>query len=342
MKTKISGFLSAMTFIALMFYGCSKSVDLNTDGNLQLPDIMTPAGQHVYGLLPMTPDQYMNVPLYSRELLVSKLGLKAVTLNPTYLDMWTPAIRDQLQIGSCTAFCGAETNEILYHYKPIPTDKVLSPAFIYYCERVLIQKQKITADNGAYMVNIPQALQAYGDCLEGSYPYPTSNKTVAYKTAPSTAAMTEAKTYKIPANAGSSIYWGAIAATNTDAGVIAVKTLLSNNIPVMMGFNVDDNTAYTYFERLSKTNFTYNPLKADFITLATGVKVLGGHAVPIVGYDDAFTYTSAAGVTTTGAFKCQNSWGLAWGNSGFFYIPYSVFKSTKIVALNDVYFAKLI
>ena len=190
MKTSFSGFLLAITFVSLMFYGCTKTNDLS-NGSLPQPNL-TSVSSHVYGLLPMTPDQYLNIPLYSKEVFEAGRTLKSTNIKVPVYTLDSPAIRDQGQIGSCTAFCGAESDEILYYYKNNKVwQSILSPAFIYYCERVLILKQKITADQGAYMVNIPQALQKYGDCLETSYAYPSSNKSTTYKTAPKTAVMTE-------------------------------------------------------------------------------------------------------------------------------------------------------
>ena len=318
MKTSTNRFLIAVTFIAFIFYGCSKTTEINSAGNLQSATI-TSSGSHVYGLLPMTPDQFANVPLFSKDNFPSILTEKALVPADS---LWTPAIRDQGQIGSCTAFCGTEANEILNYYNNSSWNTVLSPAFLYYCERVLIEKQRITADNGAYMVNIPQALQKYGECLESSYTYPSSDRSTAYKTAPTAAAMSQGLSYRIGQLTTS---YGMIASGD----LTTVKTMITNNIPVMMGFNVYDNTKYVYFESLNTKSYVYNPLTSTG-TLAKGVSLLGGHAVPIVGYNDKIQ-----------AFLCQNSWGSAWGNHGFFYIPYTVFSSTKIVPSGTVYFATL-
>ena len=318
MKTSVNRFFIGIAFISLIFYGCSKNNDFNSPGDLQQSPNLTADGRHAYGLLPMTPDQYANLPLYSEESFPAR---KALTSVPKVVTLWNPAIRDQGQIGSCTAFCGVESDEILYHYKDgsVP---VLSPSFIYYCERVLILKEKITADQGAYMIDIPQALQKYGDCLENSYAYPSSNTSKAYKTPPSAAAMTEGLSYVIGQKSTS---YAMVAAGDT----AAVKNILRNNTPVMMGFNVYDTRSYTLFEGLNTTNYTYNPLTKTG-TLVSGAKLLGGHAVPIIGYDD-----------TRGVFLCQNSWGTSWGNTGFFLLPYSVFRSTKIVPTGNVYYATL-
>jgi len=306
-----------------MFYGCSKMSDLNSSGNLPVPN-PTADGKHVYGLLPMTPDQFADLPLFSKETFPPTMKLKAA-LAGSYTITWNPAVRDQGQIGSCTAFCGAEVDEILYHFKPVPHDSILSPAFIYYCERVLILKQKITADNGAYMVNIPQALQKYGDCQEIKYPYPSSNTSTAYKTAPSGSALNDGLNFRIGQNKTS------YSVINT-GDVAGVKALLAVNIPVMMGFNVYDNTStYKYFEGLNNTSYIYNPLTTSG-ALASGVRLLGGHATPIIGYDDVFG---------GGSFLVQNSWGTSWGKAGFFYMPYTVFQSTKIVPAGNCYVAYL-
>jgi Papain family cysteine protease len=322
MKHSTKSLLVYLTFITLVISGCSKS-PLGTNGSdLQDPNNLVSSGRHIYGVLPMTPDQYLNIPLYSKDAFRSAMGLKGAAVAPAVYTLSSPPVRDQGQIGSCTAFCGAEVDEILYFYKNSGWPPVLSPAFIYYCERVLLMKQKITSDPGANMVNIPQALQKYGACLESSYAYPSSTKSTAYKTAPTAANLTEGLTYRI---GQATINYAMI----TSGDTAAVKTVLRSNVPVMLGFNVYDVAAYTIFENLNTTNYTYNPLKADG-TLVTGAKLLGGHAVPIIGYDD-----------TKKAFLVQNSWGTAWGNHGFFYLPYSVFMSSRIVPTANVYYATL-
>ena len=293
MKPTSNRFLAAFALLVFMFYGCNKAADYENQIIPQNGDTTT-FTSHVYGVLPTTDEMVKDLLVFSKESIPISKQLEAL---PVSLKLTTPAVRDQGQIGSCTAFCGAETDEMLYYYNKGYWSQVLSPAFLYYCERVLILKQKITADNGAYMVNIPQALQKYGDCLETSYPYPVSNKSTAYKTPPTSAAMTEGLVYKIGSNYG-------LVATGD---VTAVKTLLSGNTPVMMGFNVYDNSSYTLFEGLnSASNCTYNPLTTSG-ALLPGARLLGGHATPIVGWDDS----QAGG---KGAFLVMNSWGTSWGN----------------------------
>jgi C1A family cysteine protease len=149
-------------------------------------------------------------------------------------------------------------------------------------------------------------------------PYPSSYVSTAYKTPPTAAAISYALNYKI----------SGYTLINT-GDTAAVKNCIRNNIPVMMGLNVYDNASYTYFEGLNTTSYTYNPLTSTG-ALAKGLTLLGGHATPIVGYDD-----------TKKAFLVQNSWSASWGLNGFYYMPYAVFSSTKIVPQGGVYYATL-
>lgn len=48
---------------------------------------------------------------------------------------------------------------------------------------------------------------------------------------------------------------------------------------------------------------------------------LGGHAVCIVGYDDNKTFNGKRGM-----FKCQNSWGLGFGDHGYFWVSYDLVR----------------
>ena len=318
MKTtlKLTSLLSLATAIS-MFYGCSKTDQVKPAAEQSTTLISTADNKHVYGLLPATPAEYEFLPKFSADAFKSKFSVLSGT--PAVVTLANPAVRDQGQIGSCTAFCGSEAYEIGYYYKYGAFPVVRSPAFLYYEERVNILHQRITADNGANMVNIDQALAKYGICSEALMPYPAGNRTTAYKTPPTSAAISDALGYKI------SNY---VLINSGDTA--AVKTCLRNNIAVMMGFNVYDKTStYQYFEALNTTSYTYNPLTSTG-ALASGVVLLGGHATPIIGYDD-----------TKKAFLVQNSWGTSWGNHGFYYMPYSVFMSTKIVPQGDVYYATL-
>ncbi len=363
----------------LMLYSCTKSNDSNVVPATTSDNIAV----HNYGLLPMQPEQWANVAVFSKNAISGKIGLfglSASSLPNSYL-LASPAIRDQGQIGSCTGFCGAETGEILYYYKnggsvsssnfatnsklnasigqaitnQVANAPTLSPLFLYYVERCVILKESITADKGAYMVNIPEAYQGLtsnsggspltlngttfaGVCYEADYPYPSngSNTSTQYKTPPSGNALTNDQLYTIGAQSGTTGSSGTTTegyyVINSSDPVADVKTAIANNKPVMMGFNVYDNTRYQYFEGLGTSSYTYNPLTSGG-KLVQGARLLGGHAVPIIGYINDSTQPGG------GVFICQNSWSTSWGYHGYFYLPYSVLRSTTVVPAGNLYVA---
>ena len=47
-------------------------------------------------------------------------------------------------------------------------------------------------------------------------------------------------------------------------------------------------------------------------------------AVLIVGFDDNYLNKNK------GYFICRNSWGVNWGDKGYFYMPYDVIKDSKM------------
>jgi hypothetical protein len=369
---------------------------------------------HGLGLNQMEPSDWANVPVFSAALFKNNLQTNGLQYNgPAYNSylLVSPQIRDQGQLGACTGFCGAETDEILYNYKnnagtipaianfttanglslatqnQIPntseepeyggsTANALSPLFLYFVERVVINRGSIGTDPGANMVNIGETLQGLssntstgkaltyngytfdGISNEADYTYPwvtgsggynvATSSTSPYKVYPYTFFDYGSNTipmapynYPIGKQNGTTTSSGTTTTgyyviTDTKSALVAdVKTALLNNKPVMMGFNVyDKSPSYPYFESLSTTKYTYNPLTTSG-SLASGIKLMGGHAVPIIGYIDDSSQPGG------GVFICQNSWGTPWGYHGYFYLPYSVIQNTRIVPAGSLYVAVL-
>lgn len=324
---KISRILSFIAVSGVILASCSKQ---DARQGIQ-PAAVSPSGLHSYGLLPPVPSHFANMPVYDaaqiRSLFSGRISKRetAVAGIPSAYSLVTPAVRNQEQIGSCTGFCGTEANEITQYYAHGNTwGPILSPLYLYYAERVKIEGYNISQDPGAEMVDIPEALQKYGECIETDYAYPVNatqtagSNSRAYKTPPSSTAVSNALLYEI---GQSSTNYGMVAQGDT----ATVKALLRANIPVCMGFNVYDNSHYTLFENLNSTNYTYNPLTSSG-SLVKGANLLGGHANIIYGYDD-----------TKKVFLMENSWGTNWGNAGYWYLPYSVFISSTIVPTGNVY-----
>jgi len=363
------------------------------------------------GLNPASAEELASVPKFTTSLFANHLQPDGLTYSGTRYTSYIlthPQIRDQGQIGSCTSFCGATVDETLYYYKnntvtpvenfttanaiaeaqateiPNTSDEpsygsgntaagAFSPLFLYYVERVVIQKEKITADEGANMVNIGETLQGLsnntgtGTALttagytfvgipnNAEYPYPwvssggynvATSKTAPYTTPPYTYFNYGSKTipvapenFPIGAQSGSTTSSGTTTVHGyyeiTDAGtalVTDVENALLNNKPVLMGLNIYDNSSYTYFEGLSTTSYTYNPLTSAG-KLAKGVSLLGGHATPIIGY--VIDSTISGG----GAFIVENQWGTPWGAHGYYLMPFSVIQSTTIVPAGSLFVA---
>ena len=402
--------LIALSVTTVLLYSCKKSSDVT------VPETATntEASLHGLGLNPMEPSEWANVPAFSADIFKNKLQTNGLSYSGTAYTSYllvTPQIRDQGQIGSCTGFCGAETDEILYYYKnnapaaianfttangvslatqnEIPNTSeesyygannsssgALSPLFLYFVERVVINKGSIGSDPGANMVNIGQALQGLsnnsgtgtalkysgytfdGISNEPDYKYPfvlgsggynvATSSNAPFTTYPynyfnygSTTIPVAPNNYPIGTQNGSTNSSGTtttgyyVISSSGTSLVADVKTALLNNKPVMMGFNVYDKPySYPYFENLNTTSYTYNPLTSSG-SLARGVRLLGGHAVPIVGYINDSSQPGG------GVFICQNSWGTPWGYHGYFYLPYSVIQSTRVVPAGSLYVAIL-
>ena len=89
-----------------------------------------------------------------------------------------------------------------------------------------------------------------------------------------------------------------------------IKALLAAGLPSMFGFTVF--SSYSQASNNGRIPFPCN-----------GERILGGHAIVAVGYDDNLEITNRnCGLKTKGALLFQNSWGTAWGDNGYGLLPY--------------------
>jgi len=234
-----------------------------------------------YGWIPDLPDQ--------RDFSYESLGL-GIPLLPNKIDLrslCTP-IENQGDIGSCTANALVGNLEYLKKKK---TKKIIdfSRLFLYYNERVL--RNTVKVDSGASIRDGIKTLVKLGDCLEKTWPYNIKH----FEDKPTAAAYQSAKDYQIKS-------YYRIKTTEE------MKHTLSTGFPFVFGFAL-----YESFEikTVAKTGNVSLPKE--------GERLLGGHAVMAVGFDDSKK-----------TFIVRNSWGEKWGDHGYFYMPYGYLSNSRL------------
>ena len=211
-----------------------------------------------------------------RDYPVSDLQLQVVL--PLFVDLrkLCSPIRDQGQLGSCT--CEALVALLEFNIKPLVTKSVLFP---YWNTR---NDERTTGeDSGCEPRDVLKSAVKIGVCANKYWPYYISR----FAKKPSDTAYTH-DIYKL------STY-------HRLNGSQDMKTCLAVGRLVYIGF-----TVYESFESdaVASTGIMPMPAQAD--------QALGGHAVVVVGYDDAKQW-----------WIVRNSWGKGWGAKGYFYMPYA-------------------
>lgn len=243
---------------------------------------MTMNTQHNYGWVRDLPD--------FRDMVYEPAKITAL---PQSIDLskQCPAVYDQGQLGSCTANAigGAFEFELLKQKLP---DFIPSRLFIYYNERVI--EGSINTDSGAQIRDGIKTVNNQGVCHETLWPYTISK----FKTKPTKVCYTDAKKHLVTSY------------LSIPQDLNQMKACLAAGYPFVFGFSVYDS-----FEGadVAKTGVVNLPLKSE--------KLLGGHAVMCVGYDDV-----------SQRFMVRNSWGTSWGKSGYFTMPYAYLTNGKLAS----------
>lgn len=189
-------------------------------------------------------------------------------------------VEDQEQLGSCTANALVGLMEYLELVHKVPFVD-LSRLFVYYNERVIEHSEN--QDSGAMLRDGIKTLVKQGVCLERNWPY----KIARFAVKPPASCYREARDYQV-------LSYQRILALNE------MRACLASGFPFVFGFAV-----YESFESDSVARTGVVPMPG------LRERLLGGHAVLAVGYNDAKK-----------RFIVRNSWGTGWGIEGYCTMPY--------------------
>lgn len=205
-----------------------------------------------------------------------------------------PAIEDQGKLNSCTA--NAVIGLVEYLIKASGTDDLdMSRLFLYWTTRRLLGW---TGDTGAYIRTTIKAMALFGVPLESDWPYLAE----LLDRDPDAYLYACAQNFKCLKYARLDEY-----GMRGNDTLLAVQKTIADGFPIVFGFPV-----YRSIETMG----------ADFIIPLPGGgqdKLVGGHAVLAVGYDDDIRCQNQE---EPGALIIRNSWGPAWGDMGYGYLPY--------------------
>ena len=238
--------------------------------------------QH-YGWIPDLPDQRD----YQYAAPIAAIGPLPANVD---LTSECPPIYDQGQLGSCTA--NAIGGAIQFEQMKQQLAQIFTPSrlFIYYNERLM--EGTVSSDSGAQIRDGMKSVGSLGDCPEDMWPYIIAN----YAEKPPDACYQAGLQHK------------AILYQRVVRDLVQMKGCLASGYPFVFGFSV-----YQSFEGPEVAQTGHAPMPQH------GEKLLGGHAVMAVGYDDDNQW-----------FIVRNSWGTNWGMQGYFTLPYAYFTSRSL------------
>jgi C1A family cysteine protease len=243
-----------------------------------------------YGWRPDLPDHRDH--LFGVEVAPAKLPLKVDLRESGFM----PPIYDQGQLGSCTANAAARLVEFDEAKQGLADVSTPSRLFIYYYERLL--EGTVDEDSGAELRDAAKVLAKRGVPDESEWPYDIDRFTIDPPT------QIDADAFKRRAL----VYQRIV------PGHGRLRSAIASGYPVMFGFSVPES-----FESGAMASGHDSLLRLP----EPGEKIIGGHAVCVVGYD-----------WSKSPRRCliANSWGADWCRHGYFSMEASWFDHSELAS----------
>jgi C1A family cysteine protease len=165
-----------------------------------------------------------------------------------------------------------------------------SRLFIYYNERVI--EHTVNSDSGAMIRDGIKSVAKQGDVPETDWQYDITKFTVK----PPSSVYRDAKQHRV------------VQYQRLTQDLTQMRACLASGYPFVFGF-----TVYQSFESPEVASTGVAPMPSS------DEQAIGGHAVMAVGYDDAQQ-----------RFIVRNSWGVDWGQKGYFTMPYAYLTQSNL------------
>ena len=219
-----------------------------------------------------------------------KVAASADVVYPPSVDLRPscPPVYDQGQLGSCTANAIAGAIQFVCMKANYKFPFTPSRLFIYYNERDI--EGTTWYDSGAAIRDGIKSVNSQGVCPEDSknnWNWAYTDNSFTFRIKPYSQCYTDALLHK-------ALQYSAV---NQD--IQSMRAVLASGLPFVVGVSV-----YQSFENAKDGNVPMPDTSSE--------SLLGGHAILIVGYDDA-----------NQTFIFRNSWGDKWGQAGYGTLPYS-------------------